>query len=563
MTDPNYADDSLALGYSAASIAANALEALGREMIKQKALDIARQIEIYLGLNPGMTCESLRRDPFLAKIAVQPIGETGYSAIHDSNGVNICHSNPNVVGTNLQTMEARFPQFWEILQRSLVGEADGYYEWQDADGQFRRKYMYCAQVHAEPICDAHLVVAVTIFIDEYLKPSREIQKKIITLAERVDRYTLSERRHNKQLRVINEVSRKISSFLSLDELLPYVVDTLQETFQFDCVRIFLAEPHHQEMVLSARAGACQSTSRSRQQVNGLPIISWVAHSGSPYLSGDMARNPGGVWDLEPASEYTHLTVPIKIGSVLLGVLDLCYHKPKTFDEIDLFVIQPLADQLAVALENARLTLELRDMAVIEERNRIAREIHDTLAQGFAGISMNMDVAKQALRGGDLPELEDLLERTHALAREELNQARRSVQAMHPQIEIFDPIEELLRKELEQVSKSMGITVTLEVTGEQRPVHPDVKLALLRICQEALNNVKKHARAGKVQACLSFKPHSIELTVQDNGVGFSPHGTSGTSFGLICMSERARLLGGKLLVNSEKGKGTEIRVELPT
>lgn len=566
MGDGFIPDDSMALGQSAANIAAEALEALGREMIRQKAQDIARQIDIYLRCKERLTPEEIMGDPFLAQIAIQPIGEEGYSAVHDTRGINIFHSTPSLVGQDLHTLAYRFPQFWKIIQRSLTEECDGYYDWQDSKGDFRRKYMYCCPVYPEALHPNGLVVAVTTFIDEFLKPSREIRSKIMTLAKRVDQHNRAEHRLNAHLRAINDVSCKINALQSLrvEELLPYIVSMFCETFQYDNVRIYLKNSKSGEYVLSAQSGDVTQPEFVKESAGyEQGPIAWVASSGQIYITGDMMRNPGRVWNLEPSSQYVRMALPLKIGAHLYGVIDVSCNQPKTFDEIDLYTAQTLADQLAIALDNARLYLELRDLAVIEERNRIAREIHDTLAQGFAGISMNVEIAKQALGEKDLLEVDRILERTRSLARENLSQARRSVQSLRPQVEDLEELEIILQQEMELFSQDMNIPYRFSIDGEVYPLPAETRMGVLRICQEALNNVKKHAKAKEVQLSLYYFSDGVRIILQDNGIGFDGIQVSNTSgFGLICMQERARLMGAVLNFHSEKGQGTEISLFVP-
>ena len=120
MNKPVLPDESIAIGQQAAEIAANALDELGREMIRQKALDIARQIEIYLQPRTFSSTDELKRDHVLASIAVVKIGHSGYSALHDTNAINLFHFEPEVVGTDLRVKEANYSQFLEIIERGLI-----------------------------------------------------------------------------------------------------------------------------------------------------------------------------------------------------------------------------------------------------------------------------------------------------------------------------------------------------------------------------------------------------------------------------------------------------------
>lgn len=173
---------SLAMGEST-----EALRRSGEATIHQKALDVARQVELYLEARPELSpypSEELGRDEELAAIAVQPVGETGYTAVYDSSAVVLFHPNPDMVGTDLHELAGTLPAFWAIFEASLDGtEVAGYYEWQDADGVVREKYMSCV-----PVGDTPLRVAATTYIDEFYQPIRDTEAEITSISDTVRRY---------------------------------------------------------------------------------------------------------------------------------------------------------------------------------------------------------------------------------------------------------------------------------------------------------------------------------------------------------------------------------------
>ncbi len=150
------------------------LDRMGEKIIREKAIDVAAQMEIYIKSRPPkMKWEEILKDPALKEIAVQKVGETGYTAVHDTNAINYFHVNPQIVGMDLHQLSDRFPAFWKILEASLRGPASGYYDWKDADGKIRPKYMYLT-----PVKGTDLIVAATTYIDEFSKPSRAIEAKM-------------------------------------------------------------------------------------------------------------------------------------------------------------------------------------------------------------------------------------------------------------------------------------------------------------------------------------------------------------------------------------------------
>jgi HAMP domain-containing protein len=151
----------------------SSLDKLGEKIIKEKAIDVAAQIEIFIKTHPKLKKEDLNKDPWLKSIAVQKVGETGYTAVHDDRGINYFHVNPQIVGSDLHDLSSRLPAFWKILEASLKGPASGYYDWKDADGRIRPKFMYLA-----PVKDTDLIVAATTYIDEFSRPAKAIEGKM-------------------------------------------------------------------------------------------------------------------------------------------------------------------------------------------------------------------------------------------------------------------------------------------------------------------------------------------------------------------------------------------------
>lgn len=161
------------LGAASVKESTASLNKLGEKVIQEKAEGVARQIEIYLESHPGMSGMSLADDPRMQEIAVQRVGETGYTAVHDNRGINYFHVNPKIVRTDLHKLADKLPDFVKILDAGLRRPASGYYDWKDVDGNVRAKYMFTT-----PVPGTNLVVAATTYIDEFSKPARTIIEKM-------------------------------------------------------------------------------------------------------------------------------------------------------------------------------------------------------------------------------------------------------------------------------------------------------------------------------------------------------------------------------------------------
>ena len=224
----------------------------------------------------------------------------------------------------------------------------------------------------------------------------------------------------------------------------------------------------------------------------------------------------------------------------------------------------LGAQVALALENLRLIEEARKTGVLQERQRLAFEIHDTLVQDLSGIVMNLETAEASMNG-DSPAFR-YLDRARRVAREGLVEARRLVWALRPDALERASLPETLERLAGDWSEENGARASLSVTGTPRPLPLRAEVALLRTAQEALANVRKHAGADLAVLTLSFMDDRVTLDVRDDGVGFDPaapnNGSDNGGFGLDGMRQRAALLGGTFSIESARGAGTTLTVELP-
>ncbi|GEL23960.1 histidine kinase [Pseudonocardia sulfidoxydans NBRC 16205] len=209
--------------------------------------------------------------------------------------------------------------------------------------------------------------------------------------------------------------------------------------------------------------------------------------------------------------------------------------------------------------HAQLVVRAREAGVQDERTRMAREIHDTIAQGLTGIVTQLEAADAAADDADV---RDRMRIARGLARESLTEARRSVDALRPEPLEDAQLPEALGDLVDRWSETTGIQVRRETTGATRPLLPDVEVALFRVAQEALANVAKHSDATTVGITLSYMDDVVVLDVRDDGRGFDLPDRAGGGFGLTAMEQRVHRVSGRLTVESAPGEGTALSASVP-
>jgi PAS domain S-box-containing protein len=203
--------------------------------------------------------------------------------------------------------------------------------------------------------------------------------------------------------------------------------------------------------------------------------------------------------------------------------------------------------------------KLRRLAVAEERNRIAREMHDTLAQAFTGILLQLEAAFDVLPKGQNRAKEHIIHARN-LARQSLIEARHSVWQLRANILPKGGLTIKIRNLINQ-SRRDGVPIHGSIKGKSRSLSAEFENNLVRISQEGLTNAIRHSEASRIDLMLSYKPKEIELILQDNGKGFNVK-APGNGFGLISIKERAKRIGAKLTINSKTNKGTKLTVIVP-
>jgi two-component system NarL family sensor kinase len=264
----------------------------------------------------------------------------------------------------------------------------------------------------------------------------------------------------------------------------------------------------------------------------------------------------------------HASVPLVKGDRLLGILNVATSEWDVFTPQDIEILSAIGHQIATAIERTQLAEQATRVALVEERNRLAREVHDTLAQELTGIALQLEAADALLEHSPdraRARIRQALERT----RESLAEARRSVLDLRA-----GPLE---RQALPAALEILGQRFTAEtgtpvasqlaLVGPRLPAR--VEEALYRIAQEALVNIRRHAQASAVRIELRQQGDHVQLIVADNGRGFDPEQTSAPAtsaqshgFGLIGMQERARLLDGEMQISSCPGAGAQLMVSIP-
>jgi signal transduction histidine kinase len=378
----------------------------------------------------------------------------------------------------------------------------------------------------------------------------------------------AEQRRAEQFRVMSEVGRHMTSILDVGELLWEIVSLVRETLGYYHAAIGLIEGD--ELVIKAGAGAHWDDPHfepSRLKVGEQGITAWVAATGELLLAPDVSKEPRYLLLPGSLEIQSEVAVPLKTKTGVIGVLDVQSDELNAFDESDLAVIESVAHQAAIAIENARLYEQAQQAAALEERSRLARDLHDAVTQTLFSASLIGEVVP-TLWESDQEEAKELLQELRQLTRGALAEMRTLLLELRPAALSETSLDELLRQLGEAVTGRSGVAVTVTVGGEC-DLPSDVHVALYRISQEALNNVVKHARASEVEVslrCTSLREAAdgekrdvVELLVSDDGCGFDPSSIPADRLGLGIIRERAEALGATLEIESETDCGTVIRV----
>lgn len=253
-------------------------------------------------------------------------------------------------------------------------------------------------------------------------------------------------------------------------------------------------------------------------------------------------------------------VPMLFGEELLGIITLrCRHHYACKPE-DLELVRALTHQATLAVQLTRLVEEAKQAAILNERNAVAREIHDTLAQAFGGILMQLQAADYFF--SRRPEgAHDHINTAQQLARDGLTAARQTVWLLYQGDLEYQNLAVLVPQVVDQLNTNAAIPLALEVIGKAYDIEPDVGVNLVRILQEAVNNGLRHAQAEEIHIRLVYEPGRILLAVSDDGIGFDPQEPR-SGFGLTGMQQRAEHLNAQLKIDSRRGEGTQIQVVVP-
>lgn len=370
------------------------------------------------------------------------------------------------------------------------------------------------------------------------------------LERRVQERTREIERRRRVSDSLRDILQVLNSNRPLPEILDIIVRQAQQLLGADASAIY--QLHDGSKPLSFQAGVGISP---EQLANAYATADYGADSAGNEAEPATASAANPVFRAGDRDYCAQLAVPLKIKGEHYGGLMLYYLEPRKFspEEIELAVM--FGDQAELAIENARLRVQVERTAVAAERNRIARDLHDSVTQTLFSASLIADVLPRLVErhpDESVRRLEDLRQ----LTRGALAEMRTLLLELRPATLMEVSIEELLRQLTEAARGRARIPVDVEVTLAA-PLPPEVKVAYYYVAQEALNNVAKHARAQRVSVTLRAAPESVEMMIGDDGVGFDAATVTAEHLGLAIMRERSEAIGASLAIESRPGAGTTI------
>lgn len=387
-----------------------------------------------------------------------------------------------------------------------------------------------------------------------------MQEMISGLEKRVSERTVMLRQRAVQLETSVQVGREITSILDVEELLIRVTSLIATKFGYYHVGICLVDRETGKLIFRAGAGkvARPSVAQTNPLEVGITSLNTEAvKKNKTIVVNNVSDDARFYYDDNMKETRSELVVPLRVGDRVIGTLDVQSSQTEAFSEDDALIIQGLADQVAIAIENARHYRQARQVATMEERQRMARELHDSVTQSLYSLNLMTEAGKELLDNRRLEPLAESLALSSQTAHQALKEMRLLVFELRPLALEEEGLLGALHQRLDAVERRTGIQTRLLADDIQR-LPAKVEEELYRIALEALNNSLKHAKATTVSVHIRTSNGWVELEIVDNGIGFDPQTvTTGGGMGLHNMEERAKKIGGFLQVISSSNKGTRV------
>jgi two-component system nitrate/nitrite sensor histidine kinase NarX len=377
-------------------------------------------------------------------------------------------------------------------------------------------------------------------------------------------------RKAQETEALYQIGMEISSLLPVDRVVEQVVSHGRQLLQADRAGLALLDEDSQEIHWKIFLGGEEEAFTRIRLKPGQGVAGRVISRGEPVIIEDVSKDPADAPAANPILElerlHSALAVPLRRGGQVVGALMVGNQAPSQFGNDQVRLLTGLASQAAVAIENARLYEQTEVFAASRERERIAREMHDSLAQTLAYLRLKMRAVERLLRPEEGREALEALGEMRKMTEEAYEDVRQAIFGLRTIVSRTLGLIPTLTEYLHEFSEQSKIAVGLRMAEETAPrFSPAVEIQVIRIIQEALANVRKHAAAKRAWVSFEVEDGQVKVTIEDNGRGFDSEqvlNQKGLRFGIQTMRERAEGVGGSLEIDTAPGKGTQVIARLP-
>ncbi|MDD5336675.1 MAG: type IV pili methyl-accepting chemotaxis transducer N-terminal domain-containing protein [Rhodoferax sp.] len=393
--------------------------------------------------------------------------------------------------------------------------------------------------------------------------AEHLQSMYRNLESRVQEKTAQLEEKHERLESLYEVTALVAKATSLDELAQGFAKSIARIAHADGVALRWSDQANQRYLMLAAQGLPASMVDGELCIDqGDCHCAVVSPAVGLRVIPIQSMNSPPLQHCAKAGFETVVNIPVHVHQRLMGEVDLFFHARVTPSGAERSLLEALSSHLAGAMENLRLNSLEKEAAVSQERHLLARELHDSIAQSLAFLKIQVQLMRDAVQSGNTVEIRQVLEEIDVGVRESYGDVRELLLHFRTRTNTED-IEPALATTLRKFEHQSAIKASLSMQGQGMPLSPDLQIQVLHIVQEALSNVRKHARASQVWLEVQQQP-AWRFEVRDDGVGFTPETDQldETHVGLRIMSERAQRIGAQLDVISTPGHGSSIILTLP-